>query len=61
MSSFYCEWCKAEIVDTPQGYVTECEHYPLDLQKANKIAMERMYQPSGDMNSSRSTDSGTDR
>ena len=45
MSSFYCEWCNAEIVDTPQGYVTECEHYPLDLKKANKLAMERLYQP----------------
>lgn len=32
MSSFICEYCEAEIVDSPEGYVTECEHYPKERQ-----------------------------
>jgi hypothetical protein len=31
MSSFICQECNKPIVDTPQGYVTECEHWPLPL------------------------------
>ena len=30
MSNFNCEQCKQLILDTRQGYVTECEHYPLE-------------------------------
>ena len=30
MSSFSCPHCKASLIDTPIGYITECEHYPLD-------------------------------
>lgn len=30
MSSFYCEHCGTAIEDTPRGYVTGCEHYPLE-------------------------------
>lgn len=30
MSSFSCPQCKASLIDTPIGYITECEHYPLD-------------------------------
>lgn len=33
MSSFYCDKCGALIVDTPEGYVTGCEHYPLEFQE----------------------------
>lgn len=29
MSSFYCAVCGASIIDTPDGYVTGCEHHPL--------------------------------
>lgn len=29
MSSFNCEHCGKPILDTPRGYVTGCEHYPL--------------------------------
>ena len=36
MSSFYCEKCNALIQDTPRGYITECEHYPLDLKKSRR-------------------------
>jgi hypothetical protein len=28
MSSFICEFCGKEIIDSPKGYITECEHYP---------------------------------
>lgn len=37
MSSFNCEKCGTPIIDTPRGYITECEHYPLDLKKARKV------------------------
>jgi len=30
MSSFICEICGKEIIDTLRGYVTACEHYPLE-------------------------------
>jgi len=30
MSSFFCEHCGAAIIDQPGGYVTGCEHYPLE-------------------------------
>lgn len=32
MSSFVCDKCGAECVDTPIGYVTGCEHYPADVK-----------------------------
>lgn len=28
MSNFICEKCGAIIVDTPEGYITGCKHYP---------------------------------
>ena len=34
MSSFICEKCGKEIIDTPAGYVTGCEHYPAGDIKA---------------------------
>lgn len=30
MSTFACEHCGVIIQDTPNGYVTHCEHYPAD-------------------------------
>ncbi len=30
MSSFYCEICHQAIIDTPDGFTTECEHHPLE-------------------------------
>ena len=29
MSSFQCEKCGANIIDTDCGYATGCEHYPV--------------------------------
>ena len=34
MSSFMCEKCRTIISDSPTGYTTECEHYPLDRTAA---------------------------
>ena len=30
MSSFNCNDCGTEIIDTDKGYVTACEHWPMD-------------------------------
>ena len=30
MSSFICEKCGQQILDTPHGYITGCEHYPME-------------------------------
>lgn len=30
MSSFICEHCGKNIIDTPTGYVTGCEHWPIE-------------------------------
>lgn len=37
MSNFYCNKCGKVISDTPQGYVTSCEHFPEDTKKARVI------------------------
>jgi hypothetical protein len=26
-NSFICEWCGTLIIDSPEGYRSECEHY----------------------------------
>lgn len=36
MSSFFCSKCEKEIVDSPVGYVTFCEHYPPPDEKKDK-------------------------
>lgn len=30
MSNFICNECGELILDSPTGYITECEHWPLD-------------------------------
>jgi len=30
MSSFTCPECDTRIIETERGYVTECEHFPLE-------------------------------
>ena len=43
MSSFICDKCGAEIVDSRDGYVTECIHYPSErLRKAHTIAAKNL-------------------
>jgi len=39
MSSFKCDKCGTECVDTEYGYVTGCEHYPHDCQCADRIGL----------------------
>lgn len=31
VSNFSCEKCGAICSDSPKGYVTGCEHYPVDI------------------------------
>ncbi len=31
MSSYTCGTCGTEIIDSPQGYTTECEHHPFTV------------------------------
>ena len=42
MSSFYCEYCGKEIIDTPQprGYITGCKHYPF-VNPLDRTAVNR--------------------
>lgn len=37
MSSFVCEKCGAEIIDSPDGYLTECEHWPKIQRQSSMI------------------------
>lgn len=30
MSNFTCEHCNTDIYDSPSGYTTSCEHYPIE-------------------------------
>ncbi len=32
MSSFICPECNALISDSPLGYITGCEHYPIEQE-----------------------------
>ena len=48
MSNFICEKCGKEIIDSPDGYVTGCEHYPVsDLvrleNELNKATLKYVY------------------
>lgn len=36
MSNFKCEKCGKICYDTPNGYITGCEHYPADLKVVDK-------------------------
>jgi len=39
MSNFQCETCGTICYDTPNGYITGCEHYPPDLK--HKVVVNR--------------------
>ena len=32
MSSFRCEQCQVDLIDTPYGYVTSCRHFEADAR-----------------------------
>lgn len=36
MSSFHCGTCGTAILDSPDGYITGCEHFPLPKNRAKK-------------------------
>lgn len=42
MSSFNCETCHAMCTDTECGYVTGCEHYPVNPKHLNKWYRTRL-------------------
>ena len=37
MSNFKCEKCGTVCYDTPNGYITGCEHYPVDTKRENAL------------------------
>ena len=37
MSNFSCEKCGTNCYDTPYGYVTGCEHYPIEKKTRKRI------------------------
>ena len=45
MSSFRCEKCGADILDTEHGYPTGCKHYPLEQQKKVHMAGPKWGKP----------------
>lgn len=40
MSSFQCPNCGTEIIDSPTGYETGCEHYPLEKNMTDTPSIE---------------------
>ena len=43
MSNFQCEKCGTVCYDTPSGYVTGCEHYPVDIESDIKVVWEGQF------------------
>ena len=41
MSNFACEHCGANICDSPHGYVTGCEHYPMICVELAALAKDQ--------------------
>ena len=39
MTSYQCEHCDKEIIDTPKGRINGCDHYPLELPAEVSIYM----------------------
>ena len=42
MSSFNCETCHACCTDTECGYVTGCEHYPVNPKEVNRYLLRQL-------------------
>ncbi len=40
MSNFVCEICGTVCIDSPQGYVTGCKHYPTEEENDNNRTTE---------------------
>ncbi|NOQ52478.1 MAG: hypothetical protein GQ578_09720 [Desulfuromonadaceae bacterium] len=46
MSSFYCEICGKNIIDTQRGYITGCEHHPIEKKRrSNMQQVEFAFKP----------------
>ena len=49
MSNFICEKCGTHCIDSPEGYITGCEHYPADIKsQGNNHACMGIHPQSGD-------------
>ena len=42
MSSFNCEHCNAQCVDTEFGYITGCQHHPPDQRAAYRYLLQQL-------------------
>lgn len=47
MSSFICDKCGAQIIDSPGGYITGCEHWPLEGNAMYRMGREARAQGYG--------------
>lgn len=46
MSNFQCEKCGAICYDTPNGYITGCEHYPVNkIKRPTRIKESQVFKP----------------
>lgn len=46
MSTFNCKHCHAECIDTEVGYITGCEHYPVNrehLKRWYRMSLTRLH------------------
>lgn len=44
MSHFKCTECETDIIDSPAGFLTECEHWTFEeLTEAKKEYLEEMF------------------
>lgn len=57
MSSFTCEKCQTDIIDTEHGYISGCDHYPLEasnkmrkgLSGLQELFLEKSFTPPNGM------------
>ena len=60
MSNFICEKCGTICYDSPNGYITGCEHYPTDVEGLSssfiRLALEQLTQLSQDLGLYEDTD-----
>lgn len=48
MGNFNCDQCGAEIIDSPSGYITSCDHWPIEpprRDRQNRIIQWTQWQP----------------
>ena len=60
MSSFTCPHCNTDIIDSATGYITGCEHYPIEdfTDQAGKYMSDGMSQEEADLKAFRQMTKG---